>query len=269
MIRLKIIRSLDNPLIKTINSLHKKKYRDQEQLFFVEGYKNVRDILESENAGSMIFKICLSFEQQQLLNEEPFSAFSEKTALIDPKVIKQISDTKNSSGVLAMIHKQTFFPESILPAITRILVLDKISDPGNAGTIIRTALAAKFEAVIVIKGTVDIYSPKVVRSAMGAVIHMPFLFYDAFETVADTLRQFGFTLIGADLDGDYTLYDLPEFPKVALIMGSEDSGMTLGPELYDYSVTIPMDEKAESLNVAVASGILMYSLNKERLDVVK
>lgn len=266
---MKMISSLDNPLIKKITSLHQKKYRDQQQLYLVEGYKNVRDIVESENAGSMIFQICLSSEQQQLLNEKPFSAFSEKVVVIDSKLVKHISDTKNSSGVLAMIHKQTFFPETILPASTRILVLDKISDPGNAGTIIRTALAAKFEAVIVLKGTVDIYSPKVVRSAMGAVIHMPFLFYDDFETVADTLRQFGFTLIGADLDGDYTLYDLPAFQKVALIMGSEDMGVTLGPELYDYSVTIPMDQRAESLNVAVASGILMYGLNKERFGVVK
>lgn len=143
--------------------------------------------------------------------------------------------------------------------------MDRLQDPGNIGTIIRTAEAAGYKGIIIVKGTGDVYSPKVVRAAAGSVLRMPMIKAEGPEDVSEFCKEYGKRLIGTSVRNAKPFYQLDLTNNVALVIGNEGNGMS--SELEDLScenIMIPMEGDNESLNAAVAAGIIMYqSIRKD------
>ena len=177
----------------------------------------------------------------------------------------RLSDTEHSQGVLAAAHKPAGKADAAADPGAGVLILDRLQDPGNIGTIIRTAEAAGFGTLIAIKGTGDIYSPKTVRAAAGSLLRVDvFEGYETEEAVR-FCRERGIRIAAGDLDGaeDYTEADLTG--GIAFAIGNEGNGVS--EELKaaaDLKVRIPMEGDIESLNAAVAAGLLMYEACRQR-----
>ena len=159
------------------------------------------------------------------------------------------------------------FSESVVKKRGNILILDRLQDPGNIGTMIRTAEAAGYAGIIAIKGTVDVTSPKVIRSAAGSALRMPIIYLDEAKDAAQLCEKVGKRLIGTSVKNAKPFYDIDMKCDIALVIGNEGNGMSEEFENLAYeNVMIPMDGNIESLNAAVAAGIIMYESVKERLN---
>lgn len=263
---IKKIESSENQFIKKINSLKNKKYRDQESLYITEGLTISEDLLLNSEMNKNVENIILSENNEHLIFKEPFSLFIDKTIIISERLAKDLGDTITTQGVFLVVRKTEINLQEKISDYNRVLILDCISDPGNMGTLIRTALAAKFDAIIALKGSVDIYNPKVVRSTMGAINKIDIIDNIDFKEVFPVFKDAGFKVFFADLDGEKTIYSTFPEDKIALVMGSESKGISLPEEYSDIKVTIPMNEQSESLNVSVAGGLLMYAINRSKFE---
>ncbi|MCR5236548.1 MAG: RNA methyltransferase [Lachnospiraceae bacterium] len=169
----------------------------------------------------------------------------------------KLADTKHPQGILAVARQRTYSLKDMMGGDLYV-ILETIQDPGNLGTIIRTAEAAGVAGVIMNKGCADIYSPKVVRSTMGSIFRIPFLYTDDLQVALSELKREGVTVYAADLAGN-SVDDEKIAARRAFIIGNEGNGITkktIG--LADRIVSIPMAGKVESLNAAVSAAILMY-----------
>lgn len=169
----------------------------------------------------------------------------------------KLADTKHPQGVLAIV-KQKKYSLGDVSGGDLYIILDTIQDPGNLGTIIRTAEAAGVSAVIMNKGCTDIFSPKVVRSTMGSIFRVPFIYTEDLSDAVRVIKEAGVTVYAATLSGSSIAKEKPDRRR-AFIIGNEGNGIseeTLG--LADKTVSIPMAGKVESLNAAVSAAILMY-----------
>ena len=179
---------------------------------------------------------------------------------VDQREFSSAAETESPQGVLAVAEIPARRLEDIVVAErTRLVVLDAVQDPGNVGTILRTAAALGAAAVLAMPGTVDLWNAKVVRSAMGALFHSP-AFMSTWPEL-DTFRSsHGVVLWGADASGT-PLDQLPPPDRLALLVGNEGAGLSPeGRERVEQSVSIPIRSTVESLNVAVATGIILYQL---------
>lgn len=170
----------------------------------------------------------------------------------------RLSDTKHPQGILAVVRQKQYHIGELLEG-SLYIILETVQDPGNLGTIIRTAEAAGVSAVIMNRGCADIYSPKVVRSTMGSVFRVPFIYTEDLEETLLDMKRAGITLYAADLSGrDIGDTELSE--RRGFIIGNEGNGLTGETlQLADERVRIPMEGRVESLNAAVSAAILMYS----------
>jgi TrmH family RNA methyltransferase len=179
---------------------------------------------------------------------------------LGPLEFASAADTESPQGVLALAEiPQTPLDSLTLPARARIVVLDAVQDPGNVGTIVRTAAALGATAVVALPGTVDLWNAKVVRSAMGASFHIPVVAagWEAFDQFR---RRDNVAVWGADAGGE-PLVSLPAPPRIALLMGNEGAGLSSeARSRVELLVSLPIAANVESLNVAVATGILLYQL---------
>ncbi|WP_327291129.1 TrmH family RNA methyltransferase [Salimicrobium flavidum] len=241
---------MKNRKVKEWKKLHKKKYREQTGMFLVEGFHLVEEVLHSN----------WEVEEVILLEETPFPfSYEGNTETVTDQVMKEISQTEAPQGIIAVVKKISYQWEEG----SRFLLLDSIQDPGNLGTLIRTADAAGFDAVLVGEGSVDCFNDKVLRASQGSMFHRMKVVDVRLEDEMEKLKSSGFAVWGTALEGakDYTELESPD--KVALLVGNEGNGVR--EELLataDELVKIPMYGEAESLNVAVAAGILMYVLNQ-------
>ena len=252
---MKTIRSKENPSYKEAVKLLRRKYREQTRLFLLEGPRPVMDALKSDGGLQTVF-IRESAADTEMTAE--LARQSTRCVILADDLFDQLSDTEHSQGVLAVARKAE--PKQ---DFRRAVILDRLQDPGNIGTIIRTAEAAGFGTLIAIKGTGDIYAPKTVRAAAGSLLRV-----DVFEGV-DTdeavglCRKQGLSIVAGDLEGmDFTEADLTG--GVAFAIGNEGNG--LSEELKaasDIQVRIPMEGDIESLNAAVAAGLLMYEARRQ------
>lgn len=239
--------SLSKNEIKLVKSLQNKKFRDLQQLFVVEGIKLVTELLEQES-----FKIKTVYvTSTAIFDEIKGIAFTH----ITEKELERMSGLKNPNKVLAVVE---------IPSETTInyaqenliLVLDALNDPGNLGTIIRTADWFGIETIIASEDTVDLFNPKVIQASMGAVYRIQFVRKD-IKMALKHLKEHDFTLIGAALNGE-NLYQAKIPLKTALIMGSESHGIALETKnVLDQTLLIPQFGKTESLNVGMATGIIL------------
>ena len=266
---MKRIRSKDNQTYKEALRLLRKKYRDQTRLFLLEGPRPVMDALKS-GAGLETVFIRESAAAETAAGKTAGTDAEELAALcssaeggpqcvlLADELFDKLSDTEHSQGVLAAARKPDGGARKI-GSQSKVLILDRLQDPGNIGTIIRTAEAAGFGTLIAIKGTGDIYAPKTVRAAAGSLLRVDvFEGYETEEAVS-LCRRMGLRIIAGDLEGaaDYTQADLTG--GVAFAIGNEGRGVS--DELKaapDLKVMIPMEGDIESLNAAVAAGVLMY-----------
>ena len=275
---MKVITSKENSTYKQACKLLRKKSRDLLGQYLLEGMKPLRDALDT---GLMIEKI-FACEGTDLPDWIP----EEKTAFLEKSLFRALSDTVTSQGIIAVVKRPAMDADAFLaaagaretqragacetpaagaregwPAPGHIAVLDRLQDPGNAGTIIRTAEAAGFRGIISVSGSVDLYSPKVVRSAAGALLRMPVL-TDVTEEEAITLvHESGRQLVVTALEDAKGCFSVSDYGACALVIGNEGSGVSPGfLEAADLRLTIPMEGEIESLNAAVAAGILMYRI---------
>lgn len=236
------ISSKDNKIYKIVRKLADKKYRDEYGLFVVEGMRAVADVLAYRPDAV----------DSVLVTASKASAY-ENAITVDDGLFARLTDTVNSQGILAIVKKPKATPSGSLYA----LFLDGVRDPGNLGTLIRTACAAGYNDIY-LRGCADPYGGKVVRSTMSAIVKVNLLEADA--STLSSLKTQGYTVIGADMDGK-NIFDYGSPTKLCLIIGGEADGITEEISLQcDDILSVPMNGCIESLNAAVCGGIMMYNL---------
>ncbi|MBY2475559.1 RNA methyltransferase [Clostridioides difficile] len=258
------ISSKDNEKLKYTKALLKSKNRNKELKFIIEGYRIVVLALECSANLDYVF-INEDFENKKEHVEllEDLDKKNTKIYKTTNKNFKELVDTENTQGIIGVVSfKEKNLKENINDKDKFVLILDRIQDPGNMGTIIRTADSAGVDAIIALKGCVDIYNPKVIRSTMGSIFDMNIINASQDDTV-DMLKSLDFNIVSSYLNTD-NFYDKIDYgSKVALVIGNEANG--INEELVsksDILVKIPIYGKAESLNAAISSAILMYEIKK-------
>lgn len=262
-----IITSNQNSRIKTLSALQRsKKDRMNSGLFVVEGERIVTDVLRTSPQLIGEIYVSESFDTQKLagvLGPDHHDMTTDRISVITVKdsVFKSISETVTTQGILATVHMESLLRDyrDITAGALRILILEDIQDPGNLGTIVRTAEAAGMDAIVMSKGTVDIFSPKVTRATMGSILRVPFAYAPDLTEVIRFLKESKVTVYGAYLHGGVSLDEIHYEEKSAIIVGNEGNGITDATIAeVDRRVFIPMAGSIESLNASIAAAVLMY-----------
>ena len=264
-----MITSTANQQVKLLVQLNKKrKLRDERGVFVVEGPKMFREA-PKERIEKVYFSETFYEKHKETLTKR-IQADGLEFEVMQDHIFKTASDTQTPQGVLCIVRQQA----SDLPTLLRaekplLLLLENLQDPGNLGTILRTAEGAGVTGVILSKGCVDLYNPKTIRSTMGSVYRMPVLTVDSISDILPELKKQGVRTYAAHLRGEH-FYDQEDFRgKTAFFIGNEGNG--LSDELSgqaDCLIKIPMQGQVESLNAAMAAGILMYETSRQRRKVL-
>ncbi len=266
-----IITSKSNNIVKYICSLQNKKYRNKYNKYVIEGIKMVEEIINSEGNAPEFIVYSEEILKKIELGSKFLNVINENTnkynfVNVSEDVFKYITDVETPQGVIAVIDKKEYSIDKLkeilnVDANNKFVILDKVQDPGNLGTIIRSAKSFGIDNIICISGTVDAFSPKVTRSTMGAILKTN-IFYikeNEIDMLVSSLKNKGYNIISTSLEGDKYLNEETINDRTIFVMGNEANGVS--KELLDYSdklVKIPMQDTMESLNVAVASSIVMY-----------
>ena len=187
-----------------------------------------------------------------------------KYETVSDRVFEKMSGTVNPQGILTVVRYRAYEVKDIIAGGGVILLLENIQDPGNLGTMLRTAEAAGTAGILLSKGSVDVYSPKVIRSTMGAIYRMPVAYGDIFAIMKD-MKNSGYRIHAAALGFNSDYRDADYSGNVGILIGNEGNGLTKEAiECASDTVTIPMDGQAESLNAAVSAALLMYEARRNR-----
>ena len=244
-----MITSFDNPKLKKIRELMENpRSRREEGAFVAEGSR-----LFSEIPEELLISVFLS------------ESFREKNPeisgeVVSDKVFKRLSDTKTPQGILALVK----IPEYSLSDLFKdekglYIVAEGLQDPGNLGTILRTGEAAGLKCLIADRDTVDVYSPKVVRSTMGAVFRVPCIYTEDLPSAIGKMKDAGISVYAADLKGSKEYQKVKYNDRSAFLIGNEGRGLSQKiSDLSDIKIRIPMKGRVESLNAAVSAALLMY-----------
>ena len=243
--------SLKNPKVLSWRSLKEKKGREEQHAFLVEGIRMVREALCS---ASGIRALLLREDYQ------PESPLPENIPAycLPSHVFQAVCDTKTPQGIAAVLDLHVCAASG-----PRLLALDGVQDPGNVGTIIRTADAAGFDGVLLSAECADLFSPKVLRSTMGSIFRLGFSFPASLPEALEQLKKDGYSVLSSQLDGD-PFYDRENVSSAfVLIIGNEGNGVSDAVKaVATHRLCLPMRGGAESLNAAVAAGIMMYDLTR-------
>ena len=256
--------AVNNPQVKAAAELKQKKYRQQRGLFLAEGLHTVEEAVAARQVES-IFYTAIEDDRTRIVLE---AAAEQQVKLycVSEAVLKKIADTETPQGIIAVCKMQQVKLEQLLAKGKLLLVLDRVGDPGNVGTMLRTADAAGIGGMLLLKGSVDAYAPKTVRSSMGSLFHVPVV---AGISEADFIKEVhnaGYELLVTCLDGADNLYQADLHGRLAFVMGNEANGVSEGLlAAADKRVYIPMAGRAESLNVAMAAGIAMFEALRRQL----
>lgn len=256
-----MITSTSNIQVKELLRLQKKsREREKEGVFIVEGPRMAEEIPREH-----IVKLYVSESFQAKCVKEKNDRFIQEAEVMSDTVFAHVSDTKTPQGILAVVRRMEYTAEDILGETPHVLVLENIQDPGNLGTIFRTAEAAGATGIVLSKDCVDLYNPKVIRSTMGAIFRIPFIYTDDLKGTIDELKREGITVYAAHLKGENS-YDMEDYKTAcAFLIGNEGNGLTEETAACaDRKILIPMEGGAESLNAAVASAVLMFEAGRQR-----
>ena len=256
-----MITSTGNAQVKELLQLQKKsKARNERNIFVVEGIK-----MFSEAPRNRIEKVFIS---ETLFNrkKQELNLDGLKIEILSDKVFSHVSDTKTPQGILCIVkQKKTKLEEIFAQNPAHLMILDNLQDPGNLGTIVRTAEGAGVSGIILSKDCVDIYNPKTIRSTMGSIYRMPFLYVEDLENTIDEVKKQGIKVYAAHLQGKNN-YDEENYKTgCAFLIGNEGNGLRDEiAEKADIWVKIQMHGQVESLNAAIASSILMFEVCRQR-----
>ena len=258
-----MITSVQNDKIKELYKLlRNRKFREESGLFVLEGATLAREAVLSENTIHSAF--CTDLAEKNY--PEAVHAVWKKaknTYIVQEHIPEKLSDQKVPQGIFVVVE----YPKENTKAVlgNRVLILDGIQDPGNLGAIARSALAFGFDTLILSQNTVDAYSPKSQRAAMGALLRCRIIDGNITKDAVQMLRDNGFCIIAAAVGEDSLLVNNVVLSgKMALLIGSEAHGVSLDIlKCCDSSVMIPMDCRTESLNAAVAAGIIMWEIRSQ------
>ena len=262
----KMIISQNNKLIKHIKALQIKKNRRLHKQFIIEGIRGVEECLLHD--VPIVYLLYTEDLEEVPRGLDILQDLVKKyeSYKVSKEVFMKLSDTESPQGILAVVN----IPHTPLDTISidenaLIVVLDRIQDPGNMGTIIRTAEAVGANTIIINKGCVDPYNSKTVRATMGALLHIPIVEVNNNEEWVSLLKESNVTIIGSSLDTDKSYLDMDYKGKVAIVIGNEANGIDekLLPIL-DVSVKIPIVGKIESLNASIAAALLMYKASEHK-----
>lgn len=279
---MEIISSKDNKKIKYIRSLLEKgNIRKKNRQFVVEGIKLVDEALEygkvleivlAESlykeiiSGDLSKNVLLAEHGKNITN---YVKKTNSTTVVSDAVFKTVSETISPQGVAAIVEmpeygllEKDFFNQAYNKnGRIKLLILEDTADPGNLGTIMRTAEAAGVTGVIMSKGTVDIFNPKVVRSTMGSIFRLPFAYVEDLKETIKELKKEGISFYATHLKGEKSYKAIKYSDRPAILIGNEARGLSDEvADLADTYVLIPMQGKVESLNAAVAAALMMYEV---------
>ena len=259
------ITSKENGLIKHIIKLKEKKYRKEYNEYIIEGVKILKEAIEEK---AKIKEIIIS---EDAINSELVQKhLKEKLQKIDyiqvpSNIFKLISEVEKPQGVLAIIEKENH-GEDIDYNQDVILALDDLQDPGNLGTIIRTADSVGLKQILISKGTIEAYNPKVIRSTMGAIFRVKIIECENLKETLKKLQKNNFKIMVTDLNTDKSIYDI-KLQKKVIIIGNEANGVSEEVKnIADTRVIIPMFGKTESLNASIATGVILYEYVRQKLN---
>lgn len=271
-----MITSAQNKKVKWIIQLNKKAaQRKKEGLFIAEGIK-----MFQEAPRNLLQEVYISecfLQEAKEKNAALFSLVSQKLEAVGyetvtEEVFEKMSDTQTPQGILCVLRQPTYSFENMLKAEEKplFLMLENLQDPGNLGTIMRTGEGAGVTGVIMSRDTVDIYNPKTIRSTMGSVYRIPFIYVDDLLLIINELKQKDIGVYAAHLKGTRS-YDEGDYLKgTAFLIGNEGNGLSdQAAAAADNYVLIPMKGQVESLNAAVASSLLMYEAARQRRNECK
>ena len=261
-----MITSTGNGKIKDLVRLKKSaKERAKNGVFLVEGPKMFREIphgLCLEVYGSETFFLT----QEGAAAREKADADSIGVQTVSDAVFRYLSDTQSPQGILAVVKQLRYGQKDLRGgAIPLIVVLENLQDPGNLGTILRTAEAAGATGILLGQGCADIYSPKVTRSTMGSIFRVPFVYTEDLQDAIAGLKEQGVRVLAAHLEGSVGLYEESFTAPTAILIGNESRGLTdETAALADQAVRIPMSGSVESLNAAVATAVCLFEAKRQR-----
>lgn len=256
-----MITSTGNPQVKHLLQLQKKsKVRNEEKLFLVEGLRMFVEVPEERVEKVYVSESLYNKKKAELrLNRFSYEILSDN-------VFQHVSDTKTPQGILCVVRQQQYNIEEILQKKDpHFVVLDNLQDPGNLGTIVRTAEAAGVSAVFLNRESVDLYNPKTIRSTMGSIYRMPVIYVENLVELLQKFKKKGVQSYAAHLEGRNE-YDAENYTTgTAILIGNEGNGLSQEvADQADIRVRIPMEGKVESLNAAIAASVLMFEVYRQR-----
>lgn len=263
---IELIVSKSNSKVKLVKSLNERKYRQKENAFYIEGIKVIaevlnmyklrkielrsiyicKDLLENANGGDELLEKIQNFDYKLNIYN------------ISEEIFEYMTDTVTPQGVLAVIDIPKYDINKSLD--NDVILLDKVQDIGNIGTIIRTANAFNIDTILCMRGSADIYSPKGIRSTMASILKTKIIYFSDYDKIFKILKNNGYNIIGTSLKGKNFLNQINlKSTKNCFCMGSEANGISLELEkMCDTLIKIPIKSTVESLNVAIATGIILY-----------
>ena len=261
---MQVITSKDNEIVKNIKKLKEKKYRDETGLYVIEGIKLIEEAI-SENAKINKIVICEECVETGSISQSLLYEIAKFNCIyVNKKIFDTLTDVVAPQGILAVVEKKGN-DNKILFEDDIILALDGIQDPGNLGTILRTADSINLKQIIVTKNTADVYNPKVVRSTMGAIFRVKVIEAEKLAKTLKEIKKNKYKVVVTSLDTENSIYDL-DYKKKVIVIGNEANGVTKEvQDVADYKVKIPMLGKTESLNASVATGIMLYEYVRQKL----
>jgi len=256
-----VLTSLQNPLVKQIRQLHQSKGRREKQLFLLEG----THLLEEACRRNYPFiTVCCTVEWQEKHRYlwELLSQKGQRIELVSTRVLSSLATTVNPDGVVAIApQKQT----NCLKIRSFGIALDQIQDPGNLGTIIRTATATNIDGLWLSKDSVDLYHPKVVRASAGVWFQLPMAISEDLKTEVLQLQSQGVQIVATVPNSNINYWETDLRKPTLIVVGNEGSGISRDLiDLADYSVKIPLSNGVESLNVAISTAIILYEVQRQR-----
>ena len=264
-----VISSSQNDKVKYLNKLYRSRNRRKEGVFILEGKR----LTEAALAGGADFKQVFltpaffkSAENDNLLAELKLKA---EFIYIEESLLKDIASTVNPQGILAVVNESIFRGEDFYKQADKILLLDRIQDPGNMGTMIRTAVAAGFDSIIALKGSVDIYNQKVIRATMGGIFSISIrqkLSQEKF--LAEIKNQAAdYELLAADIEAEEYHFEHNYNDKLILMIGNEANGLEQNLlEFATSKIKIPLAGEIESVNAAVAASVISFEILSQQLQ---
>lgn len=250
------ITSLSNNIIKEVLSLHNKKFRDEKNLFIVEGKKQTDEIDRD-------WQICYFIATKEFENK---IQNNNKIYYVSDSVFKKISTTVTPQGIMAIVKKKNFDVDKITNKQNGLFViLDCLQDPGNLGTVIRSAAAFGVDGVFISKNSIDVFSDKVVRSTMGAIFKIPIIPECNILKIIEILKSKNITVYSLDLKAKNYISQIKFNRSAAIVIGNEAKGIEKDiVEKSDEKIKIKMIKNVESLNASVACSIALYEISKQK-----